>query len=55
MKLASSSQNNPAEIIDVVRTMILDEDGKQVITGDNMLPTSVLIRIISKIVETLGK
>lgn len=55
MKLASSSQNNPAEIIDVVRTMILDEEGKQVITGDNMLPTAVLIRIISKIVETLGK
>jgi hypothetical protein len=55
MKLASLNQNNASEIIEVVRTMILDEEGKQVIKDDVMLPTKVLLPMISLIVETLGK
>lgn len=55
MKLASIKTDNPKEIIEVVRNLILDEDGKVVIQGDNMLPTQILIRIIQKVVETLGK
>lgn len=55
MKLASIKQDNPQEIIEVVRTLILDEDGKEVIVGENMLPTQILIRIITKVTETLGK
>lgn len=55
MKLASASQSDPKQIIDIVRTLILDEDGKQVIEGDVILPTSVLLKIIKIIVETLGK
>lgn len=55
MKLANSDQQNAGAMIDVVRTLILDESGKQIITKDEMLPSSVLIRVISKIVETLGK
>ena len=55
MKLATIKQDNPQEIIEVVRTLILDEEGKEVIVGENMLPTQILIRIISKVTETLGK
>lgn len=55
MKLANSDQANAGAMIDVVRTLILDEEGKQVITNEAMLPSSVLIKVISKIVETLGK
>ena len=55
MKLANVSQTDPASIIDVVKTLILDEEAKQVIDGETMLPTVVLIRIIEKIVSTLGK
>lgn len=55
MKLASVKQDRPDEIIEVVKELILDEDGQVVIQGDVMLPTSILIRIISKVVETLGK
>lgn len=55
MKLANSDQANAGAMIDVVRTLILDEDGKQVITKDAMLPSTVLIKVIGKIVETLGK
>jgi hypothetical protein len=55
MKLANSDQANISSMIDIVRTLILDENGKEVITKDNMLPSTVLIKVISKIVETLGK
>jgi hypothetical protein len=55
MKLASVRQDNPAEIIDVVKSLILDEEGKEVIRDDIMLPTQILVRIIQKVVETLGK
>ena len=55
MKLASVKQDSPAEIIDVVRDLILDENGKVVITGDIMLPTQIMIRCIQKVTETLGK
>lgn len=55
MKLASVKQDNPAEIIEVVKSLILDEKGQEVIKDDIMLPTQILIRIITKITETLGK
>jgi hypothetical protein len=55
MKLASMNQTNSSEIIDVVRTLILDENGKKVIEDDVMLPTKVLLPMIALIVETLGK
>lgn len=55
MKLASVKQDNPAEIIEVVKALILDEQGTEVIKDDVMLPTQILIRIITKITETLGK
>lgn len=55
MKLANSDQKDMGAMIDIVRTLILDEEGKQVITEENMLPSSLLIKTISKIVETLGK
>lgn len=55
MKLANANQNDTSSMIDIVRTLILDEDGKQVIKGETMLPSTVLIKVIAKIVETLGK
>lgn len=53
-KLASANQANAGEMIDVVRQLILDDKGHQVIKNDQMLPPSLLIRTISKIVEKLG-
>lgn len=55
MKLANSDQKDMGAMIDIVRTLVLDEEGKLIITADNMLPSTVLIKVISKIVETLGK
>jgi hypothetical protein len=55
MKLASANQQDQSQMIDIVRTLILDENGKQIIDGENMLPTNMLVKAIAKIVEKLGK
>lgn len=55
MKLANSDGKDAAQMINIVRTLILDEEGKQIINDDTTLPSGVLIRAIAKIVETLGK
>lgn len=55
MKLAAINNEDPKQIIDLVRTMILDEDGKQVITNEIMVPTKILLEMIQLIVEKLGK
>lgn len=54
MKMANANQQDAGQMIDIVKTLILDEDGKPVIQGDTMLPSSVLVRVIAKIVESLG-
>ena len=55
MKLAAATQDNTGNIIEIVRTLILDEDGKQILSKDNMLPTNMLMKTISKVTELLGK
>jgi len=55
MKLASATQDNTGGIIEIVKTLILDEEGKQILTKDNMLPTHILMRAIGKVTEMLGK
>ncbi len=55
MKLASITGADTAGMVEIVRTLILDQDGKEIITGEAMLPTAVLLRSIAKITEMLGK
>ena len=55
MKLANADQQDMASMIGLVKTLILDEDGKEIIKGENMLPSTLLIKVIGKVVETLGK
>ena len=55
MQLANAQRDNGGQLIDIVRKLILDEDGKEIISKDVMLPSNVMIRVIAKIVEQLGK
>jgi len=55
MRLANADQQNLVEMITLVKTLILDEEGKEIIKDENMLPSSLLIKVIAKVVETLGK
>ena len=55
MKLANSNGNDISNIIGVVRTLILDEKGKEILKDDEMLPTHILMKAIGKVTELLGK
>lgn len=55
MELASVTNKNNKEMIKIVRTLILDESGAEILADNNMLPTHVLMKVISQVVELLGK
>lgn len=55
MKLARITGNDTSEIITIVKTLILDEKGKEILKDDEMLPTHVLMKAIGKVTELLGK
>jgi hypothetical protein len=54
LKLASTQGSDYSEMVRVLKTMILDEEGKEVIDGDFMLPTKVLVAAMSKLTDQLG-
>jgi len=56
--LSSESETQTIKIgdmIDVVRTLVLDEKGKEIISTNNTLPVNVLTKVMTKVTETLGK
>lgn len=55
MKLASLDMKNSAAIIDAVQSLVLDEAGKPILSKDATLPTKVMMRVITRLVEELGK
>jgi hypothetical protein len=55
MKIANNNGGDSSKMLEVVKKLILDEHGKEIITNDQMLPSKILVTVISKIVETLGK
>jgi len=55
LKLASINSENQAGIMSAVKELVLNEDGTPVITDEATLPTRVMMRVIAKVVEGLGK
>lgn len=55
MRLANIEAKNTGELINIVKTLILDEEGKPVLSDKNMLPTNILMKAITKVTEHLGK
>jgi hypothetical protein len=55
MKLASTQGTDNEAMLELVRKMILDEEGKEIINDEVSIPGPVLMRAITKIVATLGK
>lgn len=61
IKLANLSSNienknpNIGDMIDVVRDLIVDEKGIPLLTDNNAMPTNILIKVIQKVTESLGK
>lgn len=55
LKLASLDVSNTANVISAVKDLVLDEDGKPVMKDGVGLPTKVLMRVITRLVEDMGK
>jgi hypothetical protein len=54
MSLAGASTNDPTKMITALKPMILDQDGKEVIKDDKIIPSHILIRVYTKLVARLG-
>jgi hypothetical protein len=55
-RLANLSENNDVGgLLEIVRTLILDEEGKPILTKESTLPSKVLMAVIGKVTEQLGK
>lgn len=54
LKLSTSIDNNQSECIKILKTLILDEKGERVITGDSELPIRVMVQAMAKIMDKLG-
>lgn len=55
MQLSNINEEKDINVVDIVRKLILDEDGKEIITNDTTLPTKILMKAITKVTELLGK
>jgi hypothetical protein len=54
-KMASLDQSNIGTILEIVKTLILDEKGKEIMHDGNMLPTDLLMKAVGKVTDLLGK
>jgi hypothetical protein len=54
MKLATVEEKGVGELADMVLELILDEDGKPMLQKNQTPPPSILMRVITKVVEHLG-
>ncbi len=50
-----SKNPNIGDMINVVKELILDEKGNQLIKDKEAMPTNVLMKVITKVTEQLGK
>jgi hypothetical protein len=55
MKLASVDKDNYTSVLDAVTGLIMDKEGNPIINKDTSLPNNVLMKVITKVVEGLGK
>lgn len=55
VKLANVSEENYGSLVETVESMILDEDGKEILKDGVLLPIPVMSKVVARVVETLGK
>lgn len=54
-RLASLKTEDLGSMMDLVKELILDENGNQVMDEDHVLPTDILNEAMIKVVEVVGK
>ena len=55
LKLTQAQSIGDAETtVNLMKSLILDAEGKRVLTGDMVLPARIMARAVAKVVEQLG-
>ena len=55
LKFAAGDQSDQGKMAELLKEMILDEEGNPVIKDGMMLPSKVMMSAFAKLVEQLGK
>jgi len=55
LKLASVDAKDSSTLIAAVKDLVLDSKGEKILTGNTTLPTNIMTRVITRIVNELGK
>jgi hypothetical protein len=50
-----SETNDISGLLDIVRTLVLEVESNEILTKESTLPSSILMKVISKVTEHLGK
>lgn len=55
IKMATMDNSNQGEMIHMVNDLVLDEKGNKILGAGEALPNSVMVSVISAVVDRLGK
>lgn len=55
LSMSNINNENYTVIVETIKRLVLDDQGKPIISGEVTLPTKIMLRVITKVVETLGK
>jgi len=55
VKLANSGKENYEELVNIVEALVLDEQGTPIIKDGVLLPTMIMTKVVTKVVDVLGK
>lgn len=55
IKLATAKQDDIGSMIELINAMILDENGERVMKDNLTLPSDIILKVVNKVTETLGK
>jgi hypothetical protein len=55
VKLATAKSDDLGTMLEMINAMILDETGQPVLTGNLTLPANIVLKVVNKVTETLGK
>ena len=55
IRLATATQADIPGMIDIITKLVLDEDGSEIIVEGRIPPNNILMKVVNKVTESLGK
>lgn len=55
VKFATAKEQDPEEMFNFCEDLILDEEGNKVMVDGKVLPATIMMKAIAKVIEVLGK